>query len=461
SGPFSDVSGPHAGAINALAARDIIRGKGDGTFDPQGTITRDQVASMLARYLELADASSGPFRDVPASNVHAGAINALAAIGVAQGNDRDEYQPRNDLRRDQAASFVSRALAHTGGGTPPEVPAPDCPDFGAPVPGTATSTTVDGFTPTITVSDTEGLHVGDTITVTGSGFDPASNTGTRPPLAGQPAGVYVVFGNFADAWQPSTGAASSTRAVAHQRWALPGDPDELPFGLGSNPQYVALQSNGTFEVDLVVEEPAATPGGADGYGVFVYAGGGATNANHELEVRTAEPREVVSDDATLTWGVKQSFRNYIVGSIARGSITPAGDVTQAAGNGVFTWDTQLVQAGETGSFETTDGLVTFSGHGGLLHLELSNLVVVTTGETSGILYADVCSRSMDEPVDVAYPDVHLADLTVTEVDGSGERIVVELTAELAADGVDAFAGLYEEGEALDDLTLTFAAPGAP
>ncbi|MTV29364.1 S-layer homology domain-containing protein, partial [Nitriliruptoraceae bacterium ZYF776] len=49
SGPFSDVSGPHAGAINALAARDIIRGKGDGTFDPQGTITRDQVASMLAR----------------------------------------------------------------------------------------------------------------------------------------------------------------------------------------------------------------------------------------------------------------------------------------------------------------------------------------------------------------------------------------------------------------------------
>ena len=196
-GPFTDVSGTHAGAINALAESDIILGRGDGTFAPNGTITRDQVASMVARLLELEGVERDAFDDVPADNVHRRAINALAELEVALGDGVGNFGPRRDLRRDQSASFVARALAILDAEQPGPDPDPDpdpdpaCPELGGGVADTAVGTEVDGFTPSITVSEVDDLAFGDTVTVTGSGFDPTSDVGTRPPLAGQPAGVYV------------------------------------------------------------------------------------------------------------------------------------------------------------------------------------------------------------------------------------------------------------------------------
>lgn len=42
-------------------------------------------------------------------------------------------------------------------------------------------------------------------------------------------------------------------------------------------------------------------------------------------------------DGTLGWGVKQSFRSYVVGGVANGAITTSGGASQAADNGVFTF----------------------------------------------------------------------------------------------------------------------------
>src|SRR5699024_8944856 len=78
------------------------------------------------------------------------------------------------------------------------------------------------FEPALDVSKTTDLDPdGQTITVSGSGFDPNANTGTRPPLAGQPSGIYVVFGDFDTDWKPSDGIASGARRVIEQYWALP------------------------------------------------------------------------------------------------------------------------------------------------------------------------------------------------------------------------------------------------
>lgn len=462
SGPFADVSGPHAGAINALAERGIIEGKGDGRFDPNGTIKRDQVASMIARYLELPSSTRAAFDDVPSANVHAGAIDALAAIDVARGDD-GRYQPRRDLRRDQAASFVSRGLAYAEGRPGPgpgpgpgPAPAPDCPDLDAPVPGSATGSEVDGSTPTVTVSDTSGLELGDTITVTGSGFDPTSNTGTRPPLLGQAAGVYVVFGNFADEWRPSEGAAGSARSTSDTRWVLPESSAPVPpFDDTQQAQRVDLEDDGSFTTTLEVTETTAQPGGADGYGVFVYPGSGASNPNHELEVRTSLRGQ---RDVDIEWGVKRSFRDYIAGPIAKGTVATTGDVTQASGNGAFTWGADGLVVGGEQVARSTDGVVTFRGHDGALHVELSDLQVVLGGDDA-TLYADVCSRSLQRGEDVGYADVHLADLTIDgDPTGSGDRVTVTFDAALAETGVAAFADFYEAGEPLDQLLLHVPAP---
>jgi hypothetical protein len=107
---FSDVDGhTHEGAIYALADAEIVAGFEDGTFRPNASVRRDQAASLLARWLELAPVAEDQFSDI-AGNTHRQQINALAEIDVALGTADGEYLPGRSIRRDQTASLVLRAL---------------------------------------------------------------------------------------------------------------------------------------------------------------------------------------------------------------------------------------------------------------------------------------------------------------------------------------------------------------
>ncbi|GAA1725090.1 hypothetical protein GCM10009809_21070 [Isoptericola hypogeus] len=141
------------------------------------------------------------------------------------------------------------------------------------------------WTPAVGLSQQDGFDPAETgtVTVTGSGFDPAANVSTRQPVtAGQPTGIYVVFGRFAEDWRPSDGVASSARKVVSQKWALPEPSytqvkNEFPNVAG---QLVLLNPDGTFTADLDVRTDD-TAGGV--YGVYTYAAGGAAaNAAQEL-----------------------------------------------------------------------------------------------------------------------------------------------------------------------------------
>ncbi len=112
---FSDIEGNvHAGAIEALAALGVISGFEDGTFGPSMPVRRDQMASFLGRWLKVEPVEAGDFTDI-AGNVHAGMINALAEIDVIRGTSETTYGPALPLRRDQAASLVARADATLDG----------------------------------------------------------------------------------------------------------------------------------------------------------------------------------------------------------------------------------------------------------------------------------------------------------------------------------------------------------
>lgn len=107
---FSDVdASPHAGYINALADRGIVEGYPDGTYRPGASVTRAQVATILAAWLELPPSDDDRFTDT-ADSVHRRSINALAEIGVASGTADGRYLPANPIQRDQAASLVFGAL---------------------------------------------------------------------------------------------------------------------------------------------------------------------------------------------------------------------------------------------------------------------------------------------------------------------------------------------------------------
>jgi hypothetical protein len=67
------------------------------------------MASFLDRALDLAD---GPprFTDVPVDGVHTPAINAIAAAEITSGCVPQRYCPQDFVTRGQMASFLARAL---------------------------------------------------------------------------------------------------------------------------------------------------------------------------------------------------------------------------------------------------------------------------------------------------------------------------------------------------------------
>jgi hypothetical protein len=113
---FADVGGPyvHRDAIERLAGAGVIAGFEDGRFRPQDPVGRDQLASLVVRFvessaeleLELGD----PFSDVPPASVHADNLRKARGAGIVLGDTEGRAHPRDDIRRDQAASLFVRSL---------------------------------------------------------------------------------------------------------------------------------------------------------------------------------------------------------------------------------------------------------------------------------------------------------------------------------------------------------------
>lgn len=115
---FGDVSGTHAGNINAIAKAGVTLGcNADGTlYCPDEFVTRAQMGSFLARAFALTGSGGNAFADVVAGSTHAGNIDALRVAGVTLGCDANGtiYCPDDLVRRDQMASFIERALVYAG-----------------------------------------------------------------------------------------------------------------------------------------------------------------------------------------------------------------------------------------------------------------------------------------------------------------------------------------------------------
>ena len=112
---FPDDNGnTHEGAINSIADAGITLGFGDGTYRPSGLVTRAQMASFLKRALGLPDSVTDWFTDDD-GNTHEGAINSIADDGVTLGCDGDgHYCPLDNVRRDQMVTWTPDWLSVSG-----------------------------------------------------------------------------------------------------------------------------------------------------------------------------------------------------------------------------------------------------------------------------------------------------------------------------------------------------------
>ena len=112
---FSDVGPrtTHREAIHQLAGMGIVNGRNDGSFQPGAPVSRAQTASMAVAVLEyvMAGELERPevaFDDV--EGVHADNIRKAAGAGLLRGTSTTTFGPGQDTSRGQMASTLARML---------------------------------------------------------------------------------------------------------------------------------------------------------------------------------------------------------------------------------------------------------------------------------------------------------------------------------------------------------------
>ncbi len=115
-----DDESVHEPNINALAALRIVKGVGDqdgdgrDDYDPNGNVTRAQMASFLNRAHQLLTGSAmgsplDHFTDDD-GDPHEANIDGIASQGIAVGDGNAVYGPGRAITRGQMAAFLTRHL---------------------------------------------------------------------------------------------------------------------------------------------------------------------------------------------------------------------------------------------------------------------------------------------------------------------------------------------------------------
>jgi hypothetical protein len=111
---FADVAPQawYAPYVAAAVQAGIVRGVGGGRFDPDASVTREQMALMLARAVKLSGTGAAPFTDSGAVDPWAApGVEAAAAAGYMGGFPDGSFQPLAPATRAQAAKVLAAALA--------------------------------------------------------------------------------------------------------------------------------------------------------------------------------------------------------------------------------------------------------------------------------------------------------------------------------------------------------------
>ena len=114
---FSDIDEDDWYYDNVMDAADngYISGMGDGTFNPMGSTTRAQFASMIANAMGYEADPEAPsmFRDVADDFWGKAAINFCVQNGILTGYEDGSFQPNKAITRQEAASILRNAFELT------------------------------------------------------------------------------------------------------------------------------------------------------------------------------------------------------------------------------------------------------------------------------------------------------------------------------------------------------------
>ena len=107
---FKDVSTKYNTMVNLFAAAGVIKGYDDGTFKGDKTITRAEFCVLITNLmgLDISKARDQGFPDVKGNNWYVPYVNACAKAGYVKGRDTGNFDPNGLITRAEVATLINR-----------------------------------------------------------------------------------------------------------------------------------------------------------------------------------------------------------------------------------------------------------------------------------------------------------------------------------------------------------------
>lgn len=114
--PYHDVDTGrwyHEG-IDYAIAHGLMNGVGNGMFEPESSMTRAMLVTVLWRYAGSPAGWENPFTDVPNGSWFTQAVAWAAENGIVNGVGNHKFEPDSNITREQMAAILFRYAAKSG-----------------------------------------------------------------------------------------------------------------------------------------------------------------------------------------------------------------------------------------------------------------------------------------------------------------------------------------------------------
>ncbi len=102
-------------AVNNMGSRMVVTGIGNGVYEPSRSITRAEFAAIIVRALGLQKGTTeSAFGDVTVTDWFNGYVDTATAYSLITGYDSTKFAPNGTITREQAMTILARAMKLTG-----------------------------------------------------------------------------------------------------------------------------------------------------------------------------------------------------------------------------------------------------------------------------------------------------------------------------------------------------------
>ena len=112
---FADAKGTwYEETVNEMANRKVVNGRSDVAFEGDAPITRAEFAAIIVRALGLPSDGTENFADVVESDWFDGAVGKAQEYGIVSGKGEGKFEPNALITREEAMTMIARAAKITG-----------------------------------------------------------------------------------------------------------------------------------------------------------------------------------------------------------------------------------------------------------------------------------------------------------------------------------------------------------